>query len=106
MTKMQRCVAETNVVRNGNARCLNKSTRDGYCAVHHPDTVKTRKVKREAQWKEQDKQIAKTLTLERAAPEMFALLMEYDNLYHEAIWAEWKELRNKLLDRIRKELGE
>lgn len=36
-------------------QCSNKSTRDGFCGLHHPDAIKRRKEKSEARYAAQSK---------------------------------------------------
>lgn len=95
------CKAGTNIFHNNINRCLNKAVRDGYCMVHHPDTVAARNEKKLARWEAEARERTRKWALERAAPEMFKLL---DDSVMLGTGLAWFYARDELLDRIRKEM--
>jgi hypothetical protein len=46
----ERCKAESYHERTGFLPCINDAVRDGYCGVHHPDSVAKRKAKADARY--------------------------------------------------------
>jgi len=57
-------------------RCSKKAVRDGFCTIHHPDTIKSRHAIRQAEFDKKSNARRRAWQLQGAASDMLAALKE------------------------------